>query len=513
MKLKLVTVILTSAFLVACSHTPYKTSVANVNATKDEIKHDIAQYDATPAPVVVHKGYYVSTTPYSLKQMPKWMSKQITLQAKNLPLGILMNRILAGSNMTSSFDDSVSAQQLISINYDGDVVGALKELEAKTGYNFTVSNYDVAWSDFITKTFNISFMPGSSDYMVGQSKQNRQQNNNNGNSNNAVNHLDDMQFSNLSGRLSVWKDLENTLDDLKSKDGKVMVSESTTSVTIHDHPSNITAMATYIASLNKSLSQEVGIRVEVLEVELNKDYNFGIDWNLIKKILKTNVALTGSLSTATNLVATNLVSQANNTGLAGFQIGKSGDDNSHFLLNALTQEGKVRVVTKPQVVTMNNQIASIRITQDTGYLASITSSQFEQYQTTTITPGTVTDGFTLYLLPKIQNQDVYMQISSRIANLLALQKVSNEPSDSDDNKSTNNQFSAIEVPTISAKEFNQRSVIRSGSTLIIAGYKRLRDQTSNAKMFGVSFLGGQGSQSKNVETLVLITPTILKSTG
>ena len=162
---------------------------------------------------------------------------------------------------------------------------------------------------------------------------------------------------------------------------------------------------------------------------------------------------------------------------------------------------------------MNDQIASIRITQDTGYIQSITSSQFEQYQTTTITPGTVTDGFTLYLLPKIQGDNVYMQISSRIANLLSLQKVSNEPTNVDSHSKNNSQFSAIEVPTIASKEFNQRSVVHTGSTLIIAGYKRLRDQTSKAKMFGLTALGGEGAQSSNVETLVLITPTILKSTG
>jgi type IVB pilus formation R64 PilN family outer membrane protein len=355
-------------------------------------------------------------------------------------------------------------------------------------------------------------MPGSSNYMVGQSNQNLSSTGST-DQDNQTNHLNDQQYSNLSGQLSVWNDLEKTLDELKSKKGKVIVSQSTTSVTVHDHPSNVKQMAQYISRLNKSLSQEVGIRVEVLEVQLNKDFNYGIDWNVVQKLLKTSISLTGNLSTATNLVATNLVSQQSDTGLAGFQIGKSGSDNSHFLLNALSQEGRVRVVTKPQVVTMNNQIASIRITQDTGYIKSITSSQFEQYQTTTITPGTITDGFTLYLLPKIQDQNVYMQISSRIANLLSLEKVSNEPSNEEGNSKNNSQFSAIMVPTVSAKEFNQRSVVRSGSTLIIAGYKRLRDQTSQAKMFGVTALGGVGSQSQNVETLVLITPTILKSTG
>ncbi len=511
MKLNYVLLTVLSLLLVACAHTKYKTASANVAVTRHEIKTDLAKYDTTPPPVLVHKGYYVSTKPYSLKQQPKWMRKQITLQAQNLPLTILMNRILAGSGMTSSFDKSVMPQRLMSIDYSGTVRGAIKQVAALTGYNYSISDYDIAWSSFITKTFNISFMPGASNYMVGQSSQNFASNASS-TQDNQINHLNDMQYSNLSGNLSVWSDLDKTLNELKSKEGQVTVSQSTTSVTVHDHPSNVQEMAHYIKRLNKSLSQEVGIRVEVLEVQLNKDFNYGIDWNVIQKLLKTSVALTGNLSTATNLVATNLVSQQSDTGLAGFQIGKSGDDNSHVLLNALSQEGQVRVVTKPQVVTMNNQIASIRITQDTGYIKSITSSQFEQYQTTTITPGTITDGFTLYLLPKIQDQNVYMQISSRIANLLSLEKVSNEPSDEQGN-SKNNQFSAIMVPTIAAKEFNQRSVVRSGSTLIIAGYKRLRDQTTKAKMFGVTALGGVGSQSQNVETLVLITPTILKSTG
>ncbi len=502
-----------TCLLTACSHTPYVTSNANVSATQRDVKQVVTRYDTTPPAVVVHKGYYVSTTPYPLKQQPAWMRKTLTLQAKNMPLGILMNRILEGTGITSSFDNTVSPQTLVSIDYSGNVAGALQNLAATTGYNYTIGNTNVAWSLFMTKTFNISFMPGSSNYMVGQSQQNLTPGT--ASEDDQTNHLNDAQYSNLSGRLSVWNDLSSTLNNLKSKDGFVSVSESTSSVTVRDHPSNVSVMANYITQLNQSLSQEVGIRVQIIEVELNKDYNFGIDWNVIQKIVKTQVALTGDLSSATNLVATNLVSQQGNTGLTGFQIGKSGSDNSHVLLTALSQEGRVRVVTKPQVVTMNNQIASIRITEDTGYIKSITSSQFEQYQTTTITPGTITDGFTLYLLPKIQSEDVYMQISSRIANLLSLQKVSNEPTnlEKSDSVKANSQFSAIMVPTIAAKEFNQRSVVRSGSTLIIAGYKQLRDQTANTKMFGLSALGAQGSQSKNVETLILITPTILKSTG
>ncbi len=324
--------------------------------------------------------------------------------------------------------------------------------------------------------------------------------------------MDDQQYSNLQGHLSVWRDLRNTLHQLKSKDGRVIISESTTTVTASDHPANIRAMSKYIASLNKNLSQQVAIRIQVLDIELSKDFNLGINWNLVAKMVHHSIpdlALSGNLSTATNLVANNIIDRGGNSGLAGFRVGDEGGSNA--LVNALSQQGKLRVVTKPEVVTMNNQIASIRITQDTGYIESVNQSYAENYVTTSITPGTVTDGFTLYLLPKIQGNKVYMQISSTISNLVKLDKQSTIPTGVTANSTSNNQYNAIEVPTIAEKVFNQRSVVRSGSTLIIAGYKRLRDQTSNAKLFGIDGLGSKGAKTKNVETLVLITPTILRS--
>lgn len=504
--------LLLSVLLMGCVQSNlYKTSNARINATQQNINHDIAHYDVTPPPVVMHTGYYVNTTPYVLTHYPNWMNKPIVLRAQNLPFGILMSRLLLGSGMTVSYDHTVSPLQFVSINYSGNVKGALDRLAAITHFNYSVSGFSIDWSAFVDKTFNISFMPGTSNYMVGQSQLQQTSQSSTTQSGAQSTPLDDTQYSNMQGQLSIWDDLSRTLNELKSKEGKVIVSESTTSVTVHDYAYNVDQMSKYINQLNQSLSQEVGVRIQVVEVDLNNDYNFGIDWNVVQKVLGTNVSLSGDLSSATNLVATSLANGASNTGLAGFQIGNS--NGSNILLNALSQEGKVRVVTKPQVVTMNNQIASIRITEDTGYIQSISSSQFDQYETTSITPGTVTDGFTLYLLPKIQGDQVYMQISSRIANLVSLQKVSNEPTGTtaQSNSTTSTQFSAIEVPTVDAKEFNQRSVVKSGSTLIIAGYKRLSDQTENAKMFGISALGGQGAKQNNIETLVLITPVILKS--
>jgi len=437
--------------------------------------------------------------------MPPCERPTVSLQAENMPFSMLMNRLLAGSNVSATFDNSVNANQVVSLQYVGTVQGALNRLAAKLNYYYSPNNSQVNWSAFETRTFNISFMPGSSNYLVGRSHGGIESNGHSVGT--TVGGLNDQQYSSLEGQLSVWNDLRNTLNELKSKKGKFFVSESTTSVTVHDRPRNVAAMARYISILNESLSKEVGIKVEVLEIQLDKQYNSGINWNAVANTLNTTLKLTASLASATNPIASNIIRNSGTSPLASFQIGAG---NEATMIEALSRQGKLRVVTRPQIVTLNNQIASIRITQNTGYIESVNSSFTNDYVTTSITPGTVIDGFTLYILPKIQGNRVYMQISSVISNLLNLQKESTEPTSGGSTKG-NQQYNAIEVPTISQRAFNQRSLVTSGTTLVIAGFKQLRDQASGASLFGVGALGGKGAETKNIETLVLITPTILRT--
>ena len=128
---------------------------------------------------------------------------------------------------------------------------------------------------------------------------------------------------------------------------------------------------------------------------------------------------------------------------------------------------KVSVVTEPEVTTMNNQIAEVRITRDTGHLQSVSTTSIDnQGSTTALTPGVVTDGFSLFLLPKIRHHEVYLQGGSTLSTLMQLVQVSNQVSGT-----TNANIQAIQVPTLSRKPF------QSGApgcdrvrTLIIAGY-------------------------------------------
>lgn len=496
--------------LAGCSKT-YQQSDDNINKIQQQMKH-AQQVASHPQPPVLSKpGYYVDAQPIALNTKPQWLSKSITLKAHNMPFNLLMNRLLRNTKVIIHYDQTVKPQQTINMDYKGTIEGALNALSATTNYHYTIHPSDISWSAFMTKTFNISFMPGASSYLVGQ-----QRNSGIGgtteNAASPLSQINNEQFSNLAAQLSIWKDLRETLGQFKSPEGKLTVSESTTSVTVYDHPSNVRAIENYILALNKNLSQQVAIKVQVLEIALDKEFNYGINWNLVVNALDTRFNLIGNLGSATNLSQNTLILQGGNSAVAGLKIGKLNGPQT--LISVLSQQGKVRVVTQPQVVTMNNQIASIRITRNVGYVESVSQSLSQNFLTTSITPGSITDGFSLYILPKIQNNKIFMQISSTIANLEQLQKVSTSANNNDAQINNNNnqqQFEAIQVPTLAQKAFNQRSVVTSGSTLIIAGYKRLRDEVDKASYFGIDPLGGKGARTKNVETLVLITPVILHS--
>lgn len=509
---KLLIFIVVTPLLASCAHDVYHQTDGDIAQSQAQMNRLQAQNNHPAPPVVIKPGYYVNTTPVSLQKQAAWLSRPVSLRAKNVPFNVMVQRLLRHSNVVVSYDNTVQNHRLVSLNYSGTIKGALQSIADETDYAYQIDGKQLLWSAFETKTFNISFMPGQANYMLGRTEQQDQNSQNNNNSeSNGVNtvqasSLNDVQYSNLQAALSVWADIRATLNDLKSKQGRVIVSESTTSVTVHDRPDNVRAMAKYLKQLNHALSQEVAIKVEVLEIELNKDYNYGINWNAITHVFNTKLTLQGDLASATNLVASSIARGGSTS--TGVQIGNSTDN---LLITALSQQGKLRVVTKPEVVTLNNQVASIRITQDTGYIQSVNQSfnGTNDFVTTSITPGNVEDGFTLYVLPKIQGNHVYMQISSTIANLLSLNKISTEPSST--SSSSTQQYNAIEVPTLAQKSFNQRSVVPNGSTLIIAGYKRLRDEIDNAKLFGTDIIGGKGAKGSNIETLVLITPTIIRN--
>jgi type IVB pilus formation R64 PilN family outer membrane protein len=473
-------------------------------------QRDLERADANYArPVVGHSTISAhSITLNKRSDRPGWMTRQIAIQGNYLPLDFMASKVLANTGAAAAYEPDVNKTTPVSLDYKGSISGALDMLAAKANYGYEVNGNTVTWSGFVSRTFDVSFMPGASQYLLGGGKQQS-----GGGSSTEITNLvagqSNDQYSSLQGALSVWNDLKATLDSLKSKEGTVIVSESTTTITVRDRPENMRVIGEYLAHMGKTMSRQVALDVQVLEIALNKGFNYGINWNLIRDFTAGQVSIggAGGPGGGAQVVALN---QLGNAPIAGAGVGFSSSSGlwrgSSVFINALSQQGQVSIATQPRVVTLNNQVAEIGINTKTGYLARVTTTVagVSGSPSTSLTPGLVTTGFSLYLLPKIQGNDVYLQISSTLANGLTFKEQTS-------GGGTGVNASRIFVPTVSEKRFNQRSVVPSGSTLVIAGFKQLQTEANKASMFGSSALGGRGAQQTQVETIVLITPTILRS--
>ena len=524
-------------FLAGCHSPVYNQTEANVADVTQRAQDARIKAAALAKPIpalVVNQGLYVDKTPISLTKEPVWLKNRIVVRGDQLPFSYYSRTIVSGGgrNILTRYQIGLDDKIMVSMNYTGTVKGALDMLAAKTGYVYSVSGANVYWQAFITKTFDIAFMPGSSDYLMGKTASGGGAGGAaalgggggggaGGTGTTVTGIIDDSaasQYSNLKGTLSVWKDLETSIKELLSADGKVMVSEATTSVTVRDRPTNVSLISQFISNLNNNLSKQVLVKVEILQITLENDFNFGINWNAVQRAFGNgNIQLVSNNGAPLSLTsASQLTLNTTRAGLSNPLVdatSAAGATGVTALINALQMQGKVSIVTQPQVLCQNNQVSQIRLVDQLGYLASIQTTAFSGGTGTTapgvtsqITPGAVVTGLTLYVLPKILGNKVFLQVNADLSTFLGLTTVTSNGVEAG---SSNTAASAIQVPHVTQKQFNQRGVIASGDTLILAGFRQVDNRAGAAQMFQSQSLGGKTAQEVNTETVVLITPIIL----
>jgi type IVB pilus formation R64 PilN family outer membrane protein len=538
---RLILLCLAFIFGVAGCQTPplYNQAEGNVAEVAQRAKAAEAKSDAAGKsipPLVVNQGLYVDQTPISLKKDPAWSRSHIVLRGEQLPFSYYSRTIVGGGGRTilTHYQVGLDQNSQLAMNYSGTVKGAMDLLAAKSGYVYTINGDTVYWQAYITKTFDIAFMPGTVDYSLGDSSAASGAGAGGGGgaagtapaggggSSGGLSGLS--SSSTLKGKVDLWKDIADTIKPLLSPSGTVIVSQSTTTVTVRDRPTNVDLVAKYIANLNKSLSRQVLVKIQVYEVSLKSDFNYGIDWQVVKRgFMGSNFVLNANYGTPVSITPMSGTTQTMANGLtlpvpAGNplpQLGFVNPDKAHgtgvnLLISALQEQGKVSVVSEPRVVCLNNQVSVISLVDKRGYAASVSSTALAggtgsggSSVTSSITPGTLTTGLILYVLPKIMGDKVYLQVNADLSNFISIDQFTSGGS------SAGQSSASIQTPHIAEKQFNQRSVIGSGDTLILSGFRKVSNQTGAMQLYDAQALGGKAAIQNNDETIVLITPIIL----
>jgi MSHA biogenesis protein MshL len=198
-----------------------------------------------------------------------------------------------------------------------------------------------------------------------------------------------------SNETDLWEDIENGVENLLSPEGVVVIDRQSGNILVTDFPKFLDRIAILLESVEGSVHRQVLINATILEVDLKGKYRFGIDWSAI--------ARAGALQR--NAFEGKIFSQSLATAEAtDFQIGVTSTD-FESLLNILSTQGEVNVLSSPKLATLNNQTAVLRsATDDVFFIVEtervpIQGGGFDSIRT--VTPRTVTVGVVLAITPQI----------------------------------------------------------------------------------------------------------------
>ncbi len=377
----------------------------------------------------------------------------------------------------------------------GSLKGLLDTVAARFGVSWKYSNGTIQFFRNDTRTFQITAVPGDTELSttVSSAAASSGGDSGGGSASSGINN-NNSHSTGVKSQLSVYSSIEKAVSIMLSAGGKVVASPATGSITVSDTPDNLERIALFIDRENQSMSRQVMVNVTVLAVTLTRGDNYGIQWNAVYKTLSRKFGITNTLAAAVNATAFSA---------AILDTASSKFSGTNVLIEALSEQGRVRRETTASVVTLNNQPVPVQVAKQTGYLKSSQTTLTPNVgSTTTLTPGTVTSGFNMTILPNVlSNGTVMLQFATDISSLRALRKVS-----------SNN--SSIETPEIDTRNFLQRVAMKSNETLIISGFEQTDDNLTQQGTGTPSniFLGGSNISQANKEIIViLITPITMRA--
>lgn len=299
----------------------------------------------------------------------------------------------------------------------------------------------------------------------------------------------------------LWGELEGTLEQFLSENGRLIMSPTAGLVAVTDLPENVMQVARYLDLVQGSVQRQVMIEAQILEITLNEESRAGVDWSQIPQRL----TLPGVGAVTGTLPGGAILSQVAGAASSVFQFGLSTQTGLRLLLSALETQGTVSILSSPKVSTLNNQKAIIKVATDDVFFTQTTQREpLTGVVTQTVTPNTITEGLVLDVTPQIGEDAITMNIRPSISERLG-ERVSPQ---------------GDTVPILAVRASDTVVRVRDGETVVIGGLMQQRTSKSRSGVPGLQRvpLAGRAFRSDTetetkVELVILLTPTVIVGRG
>ena len=513
--------------------------------TVDEARQEAEDLLATAAPeapsrslVTVHDGPWLADTRIAHSGAP-WLHEQVEIRAAGLPFDLCLAKAVEQLNASPSVvfaANLVDRERVVTLDHDGSFRDFLNLLAEASGFGWEETAGALHWMAEVSRTFEIHRVPGNIAYTMSTVKSDDQQivrtGGGGGGSSTGVRATPEAGGNIiLQSAGGFWDTLDETLRRLIDDPGNPPIIDRTTGTVVVRGPAGrVREAGRHIDALNAWLARQVLLEIQLVTVKMSADRVMGIDWKVVGQ-------KAGSFNPAISSTFTEAAQRATGAtlGTFGFAIDPGakeptepefdrahptdshdgvrhdgarhdGDDNPALAWRlpdhskrALSSQGETSVRNAPRLVAMNGQAAQLQVLSDRGVLAGVDVITREAASLATevrLEAGVVSTGMSLTLLPKIVGNRIFLQANILVSELVAL-------------TTAGGGDQSIQLPTVDRSQFFQSVRLNSGETLALSGLTSDRGGKGREGIVNFSWLGTRDQMHSRLETVLLITPTLL----
>ncbi len=244
---------------------------------------------------------------------------------------------------------------------------------------------------------------------------------------------------------------------------------------------------------------QVMVETTIFEVTLNDTLRYGIQYAVSNGGLGiTNDGTIGLTSSALTAASGNIISPIIAPAVPGFSFTIEGNSRTRFIIDALSSITEVNVLSSPNLLALNNQVARLLVGDEVPIITQTTTS-------------TVTDNPLIVNTVQYRNTGVSLEVTPHVnASGIVTLEITQNVSDV-----TPTTTSSIDSPTIQNRSLVTTVSVKSGDTVMLGGLIR-EDSTRtdsgipllhDLPVIGALF-GSKSNRSSRSELVVLIRPVV-----
>lgn len=338
---------------------------------------------------------------------------------------------------------------------------------------------------------------------------------------------------NTTSNNDFWNELQASLVLLagNGQEGRqVVINPQSGVVVVRAMSDELRNIAAYLKATQVAVDRQVILEAKILEVELNDQYQTGINWASFASLKSSpeSAASLGFVSPGTNLSTTRL--SASDTGITattGLSLGAASraagslfglafqTSNFSALLSFLESQGSVHVLSSPRIATLNNQKAVLKVGKDEFFVTSLkttpgtVSSAGNTAPTVTVDVQPFFSGVALDVTPQIDDGgNIVLHVHPSVSKVSTVEKTVNAGS-----------AGSVILPLASSDVSETDSVVRgqNGRVVAIGGLMRQSNSDDRSQIPRAGELPVVGGLFRNTnqisrkrELVILIRPTIVE---